>query len=813
MNYKTWSLKHKNVGIFSFLIFVVFFSGAVIFYSLHKSEEDTDIIAALGRQRMLSQTMGKSALGYAMAVGREKILTQQIEYLNQYITQVRAIYTQDVIVNAKKAHLRISMNPESERHPSIPFPATLTRMVNERFGSDQNLAIDIISDNPINQTKKLKTELDKEAFSHLKKSPDDTFHKTYEDKDKLYIAFYTADVASVEACASCHSAMKGRAYKLGEILGIRKYNMVFSDDVALGQAELKATMTEYETAKSVFEKTLTAIKSGGEFPLNIGMTEFKTIRAVANDTIQKQIKDIEIKMEEVGLMVQLLLNEEVGSLLYRTAQQKILVETNNLRDLSDKLVVSYKNIADENQRNIRWAVVLSGLFTFIILLGVMSFMSSSIIRPITGLSKVLSKMAQGNFKQEKLDVSSHDEIGTLSETYNIMLDTMRDVVNQAEDIAAGNLTKQYKLEGDLAVAFRKMTGELSEKQQADRKFKEMAEERRVHAEDLKQKVDHILRVVSAAAKGDLTQEVLVAGEDAIGQMGAGLTVFFKNLTDNITSILQAANSLARSANEISGAVQDQASVLQQQSASVTEISATVEELSLSSSQVAGNASNVADFSGNVLHESEKGMETLGLLKAKMDEITEGNNANIAEIVALGKKSNEIGKIMEIINNIADQTKLIAFNAAIEAASAGEAGKRFNVVAVEIRRLADSVMKSTDDIQKKIEEIQQAVSRLVITSETGSKKIHEGTSLTGQTIADLESLVMGAKSTADAVTQISLATRQQKTATDQVLAALKEIEKGSRQSSAAVKQTSTVTTQLSEMSNGLKNMLGKFKIES
>lgn len=172
------------------------------------------------------------------------------------------------------------------------------------------------------------------------------------------------------------------------------------------------------------------------------------------------------------------------------------------------------------------------------------------------------------------------------------------------------------------------------------------------------------------------------------------------------------------------------------------------------------------------------METLDLLKAKMDEITEGNNANIAEIVALGKKSNEIGKIMEIINNIADQTKLIAFNAAIEAARAGEAGKRFNVVAVEIRRLADSVMKSTDDIQKKIEEIQQAVSRLVITSETGSKKIHEGTSLTGQTIADLESLVMGAKSTAD-----------------------------------AVKQTSTVTTQLSEMSNVLKNMLGKFKIES
>jgi len=263
--------------------------------------------------------------------------------------------------------------------------------------------------------------------------------------------------------------------------------------------------------------------------------------------------------------------------------------------------------------------------------------------------------------------------------------------------------------------------------------------------------------------------------------------------------------------EISSGVQEQASVASQNSASVTEISSTVEELSASSSQVAENAESVAEISSSALHESERGMEAMETLKSKMDLITEDNQTSIKEIVDLGNKSKEIGKVMEMINNIADQTKLIAFNAAIEASSAGEAGKRFGVVAVEIRRLADNVMESTGEIQSKVDEIQQAINRLVVTSEKGSKRIQEGTDLAAQTIGELENLVKGAKTAADAAAQISLSTNQQKTATDQVLAALKEIVNGTRQSSNAIKQTSSVTVKLSEMSADLKAMVSKFKI--
>ncbi len=118
----------------------------------------------------------------------------------------------------------------------------------------------------------------------------------------------------------------------------------------------------------------------------------------------------------------------------------------------------------------------------------------------------------------------------------------------------------------------------------------------------------------------------------------------------------------------------------------------------------------------------------------METIRHDNQHSLKEIVDLGGKSKEISKIMEIIDTVADQTKLIAFNAALEASSAGEAGKRFGVVAAEIRRLADSVTESTGEIAKKVGEIQESIGRLVITSEKGALGIEQGMDDSSRTAA-------------------------------------------------------------------------------
>jgi methyl-accepting chemotaxis protein len=167
--------------------------------------------------------------------------------------------------------------------------------------------------------------------------------------------------------------------------------------------------------------------------------------------------------------------------------------------------------------------------------------------------------------------------------------------------------------------------------------------------------------------------------------------------------------------------------------------------------------------------------------------------------------------MAIINQIADQTKLLAFNAALEASSAGEAGKRFGVVASEIRRLADSVMESTEEIEGKINEIQNAVNHLVIASEKGTKKIQEGMVSSSQTSKSLQEILEDAQSTTDAVKEISLSTQQQSTASEQVLTALREIVEGARQNSDSIDQISGISKDLAGLSGNLKTLVEKFKL--
>ena len=469
------SIKQKTYGAFGFLNLMVVLSTLTIFYSLNKAAEDTAIISALGQQRMLSQAMGKSALGNAMAKSRKKTIEQNIDSLDQYITQMRGVYTQHVVKAAKAANIKISMNPEGETSVAVPFPATLTRMVNEKFGAGKDFVIDVISDAPINPAKNLKTELDREANAWLKKSENVMFSKVYEDKNKLLITLYTKDMASVEACASCHTATLGKNFKVGDILGIRKYTLVYSDDIALGKSELEAGLGEYEASQKVFEKTLAAIKSGGEYPVNLEMKQFKTINAITDETIQKQITAVENKLNELKGNVDTLLASEVNSLLYRTAQQNILTGSNELREVSGNLVTEYSHIADKNQNRIRMAVIASNALTLIVLMGIGGFLSKMVILPIVRTSGVLSQIADGNLRQEKLPVTSQDEVGSLCASLNQLLDGLRGFMGNSEKILNGNTeVRTSDMQGDFRNSIEQMLEQAKEKKKTDADMERVA---------------------------------------------------------------------------------------------------------------------------------------------------------------------------------------------------------------------------------------------------------------------------------------------------------------------------------------------------
>lgn len=315
------------------------------------------------------------------------------------------------------------------------------------------------------------------------------------------------------------------------------------------------------------------------------------------------------------------------------------------------------------------------------------------------------------------------------------------------------------------------------------------------------------------SEGDLTTEIKAERNDEIGVLLKAMGNMVDRLKELMMMITDSTLHVNSSTSDISSSVEQQAAIASEQSSSVMEITATMEELSVSSTQIADNANSVVATANNTLEDTKKGAFSVKTFISKMEEIYEDNQSSIKEIVDLGRKSKEITKVMEIINNIADQTKLIAFNAALEASSAGEAGKRFGVVASEIRRLADSVMDSTSEIEAKINEIQEAVNRLVIASEKGSKGIREGMEFSHQTGRLLTQIVAGAESTTSSAKQISLSTQQQKTASEQVVVALREIAEGATQGSESIQQINVICKDLSSLSNNMRKIVEQFKLGS
>jgi len=217
-------------------------------------------------------------------------------------------------------------------------------------------------------------------------------------------------------------------------------------------------------------------------------------------------------------------------------------------------------------------------------------------------------------------------------------------------------------------------------------------------EALRSNVELMLDVVNSAAQGDLTKEITVTGEDAIGQMGEGLARFMNDLRESMKLIGQTAETLATSAEELTSVSTTMGANAEETSAQANVASAAASEVSKNVQTVATGAEemsvSIKEISKNATDAAKVGQEAVS--------VTEATNETIAK---LGQSSAEIGQVIKVITSIAQQTNLLALNATIEAARAGEAGKGFAVVANEVKELAKETAKATEDIGQKIEAIQ------------------------------------------------------------------------------------------------------------
>jgi len=329
-------------------------------------------------------------------------------------------------------------------------------------------------------------------------------------------------------------------------------------------------------------------------------------------------------------------------------------------------------------------------------------------------------------------------------------------------------------------------------------------------------INKSVRILKTLFKGlnenDLTLSLKVNSMDEFGELMTAFNGFLNILRSTFGSFKQSAQLVANSVFDLSSSSKEISTTANEQSASVSEIVSTMEGSKNLSEQIAYKTTEVANLAKETQELSSKGAELREANQTMMEDIRNQNQKIISEIRNLSDMIIRISEAIRIIDGIADQTKLIAFNASLEASSSGEAGARFSVVASEIRRFADNVVESTREIKQKIEEVQGASQALISEANSGSRQIEIGYERMSEQKIVFEHIVDNSQNVATRSQQISNLSKQQELASSQIFTALKEISAGVKQFVIATSSTSKIADSLNGMSEDLKGRVEKYRTE-
>lgn len=267
-------------------------------------------------------------------------------------------------------------------------------------------------------------------------------------------------------------------------------------------------------------------------------------------------------------------------------------------------------------------------------------------------------------------------------------------------------------------------------------------------------------------------------------------------------ITTAVSQVQSSAAELQAAANQQAAGIKEQATSMTEITTTITELLATARQIAESAQRVSQIADQTASSAQAGDGTVGAAHDSIGAIRRQVDMVVNHMLALGKKSQEIGSVLDIVAELAEQTNILSINATIEAAGAGEAGKRFAVVADEIRKLADRVADSAKEIRTLIDDVRSSVNTTVMATETGSKAVDAGSQQFGDVAASFKSIVRLVTTTTEAAREIELSTKQQSTAVEQVNLAIANVAQAAKESEASTGQTLQTASQLASLSKDL-----------
>jgi methyl-accepting chemotaxis protein len=380
------------------------------------------------------------------------------------------------------------------------------------------------------------------------------------------------------------------------------------------------------------------------------------------------------------------------------------------------------------------------------------------------------------------------------------------VTRAAQALAAGDTTVRAEVRssdeiGELATAFNDMAERLVAAAEAERDS----------SASLQAAVGEYSAFATRVAAGDLTVEVAANGSQQLRALSENLNGMASGLAELSGQVRDGAAQIGSGTSEILAAVSQHTATASEQSAAISETSSTVQEVRAASEQTARKAKDVADSAQASVEVSERGTEAVEAIARAMEQIRERVEAIARDILALSGQSQQIGEIVATVNDLADQSNILALNASIEAAKAGEHGKGFAVVASEVRNLAEQSKQATGQVRAILGDIQQATTGAVLATEQGTKVVEEGQTLASRAGEVIRSQAGTIRQAAHAAQQIAASAHEQSVGMDQVARAMKDLAESTVQFVAGARQSELAAEDLNRLAQQLTSVTERYKV--
>jgi len=499
--------------------------------------------------------------------------------------------------------------------------------------------------------------------------------------------------------------------------------------------------------------------------LALAVAEFKRDLAGSGlDSATRQSLNAQVDRYEV-LFNQLVATDtrlKTDTEVYQAAFNLVEPQLLQLRNRAATRVTTIRQELDTVLNTAQMVTIGAGLAA--LLLGVLAaaVVSQGITRQVDRIMSLFSQIGIGDFTA-RAEVVSSDELGTVATSLNAMLDNTLSLIQTREE-----------------------------------------------RDSIQSSIIKLLDEVSGVAEGDLTRDAEVSA-DVTGAIADSFNYMLEQLRRIVSDVQDATLQVSSSAAEIQTTAEHLAQGSEAQAMQISNVAAAIEEMAVSIQQVSENAALSATVGEQATANARQGAQVVQDTIGGMGRIREQVQETAKRIKRLGESSQEIGEIVQLIDDIADRTSILALNASIQAAMAGEAGRGFAVVAEEVERLAERSTQATKQIATLTRTIQGETNEAVAAMESTTREVVDGSQLANQAGQALREIENVSERLAELIQSISLASKQQARGSEALAQSMDEISEVTQQTAAGTKQAAVSISNLATLAEALRNSVSAFRL--